>query len=254
MNVYIGTCGYPVSRSKYYSIFKTIEIQETFYDRPNIDKLKKLRSEAPSEFIFNMKAWQAITHPPNLPTWRRSKFKVPKDKVNSYGYLRPTKENFEAWEIIRRAAKALECRVIVIQLPSSFRFSKENLSNAIEFFNSITPTGFILGLELRGDWREHPNELRNELILRFKEVIHVTDPFRWSPVTIKPITYFRLHGIGKYEVNYRYKYRDEDLVKLKEIVSSVISSGASEVFVMFNNVYMFDDAKRFLELMTSKQS
>jgi uncharacterized protein YecE (DUF72 family) len=45
-------------------------------------------------------------------------------------------------------------------------------------------------------------------------------------------------------VNYRYKYTDEDLRELLQMVA-----GEKEAYVMFNNVYSFEDAKRFKEMI-----
>ncbi len=246
--IYVGTCGFPMGRSKYYGLFKTVELQDTFYNPPDTGRLAKLRSEAPPSFIFNMKAWQAITHPPSMPTWRRSKFKPPKDLWNKYGFLRPTKENFDAWEKVREGARALNAKVIVIQLPSAFKCTKENFNNATEFLKSVSSSNYIIGLELRGDWTKN-TQLISELVNINKNIIHVFDPFRLSPAVIKEVTYMRLHGIGGKDVNYRYRYKDEDLIKLKDFVKNL--GGSNEIFVMFNNVYMRDDALRFQKLLTS---
>ncbi len=246
-NVFVGCCGFAVGRRKYYTLFDVVELQDTFYNPPDEAKLSKLRDEAPPNFKFTMKAWQAITHPPNMRTWRRAKVVPPKDKWDKYGYLRPTKENFEAWEVIDKAANTLQAEFIVIQLPPSFRFTEENLRNMTEFFSTIKPRNYLVGLEVRGDWREHEAELK-DIILRYDWLVHVVDPFRWAPVVEKDATYFRLHGIGSAEVNYRYRYTDDDLMKLKE---KVLNVGSKKVFVLFNNVYMRDDALRFKELIKS---
>jgi hypothetical protein len=48
------------------------------------------RAEASSGFVFCMKAWQRVTHPPTSPTRRRAGIKP--GKTSGYGFLRPTKE------------------------------------------------------------------------------------------------------------------------------------------------------------------
>uniref|UniRef100_A0A7J2U5J4 DUF72 domain-containing protein n=1 Tax=Ignisphaera aggregans TaxID=334771 RepID=A0A7J2U5J4_9CREN len=62
----------------------------------------------------------------------------------------------------------------------------------------------------------------------------------------KDIAYFRLHGIGEGEVN--YKYTGQDLQKLLEIVKE-ITKRSREAYAMFNNVYMVQDVQRFKELV-----
>ncbi len=248
--VLVGTCGFPMSRRKYYDTFDTVELQDTFYNPPNLDRLSKLRNEAPTNFIFNMKAWQAITHPPSMPTWRRSKFKPPKELWDKYGFLRPTKENFETWEQIKEAAKVINARVVVIQLPSSFKCNEENLRNAKEFLASITSSNFFIGLELRGEWIQQRG-LIEELISVNERVIHVVDPFRADPVVLKDISYLRLHGIGGKDINYKYKYTNNDLNQLKKKIEDNIIRYSKEVYVMFNNIYMKDDALRFKNIFLS---
>jgi len=248
MTIHVGTCGFPISRRKYFEEFTTVELQDTFYNKPDPGKLSNLRREVPEHFIFNMKAWQAITHPPTMPTWRRAKIKIPKDKADVYGFLRPTKENFEAWDIIVKAAKALQARVIVVQLPSSFKCIDENVRNMREFLSTIASrTEPVVGIEVRGDWKENEEKLRN-ILVEFKNVIHIVDPFRWTPVKVEEVTYFRLHGLGGREVNYKYKYTDNDLRRLKNIIEKFLGA-SKEVFVMFNNIYMRDDALRFKDIL-----
>jgi len=249
VRVYVGCCGFTITRKRYYELFDVVELQETFYNPPDKFKLRKFREEAPEAFIFAMKAWQAITHNPSSPTWRKSKFKVPEGVREFYGDLRPTKENFEAWELIRDAAKELNAKVIVIQTPPSFNFNDTNFRNAREFLSTISRCEFIIGWEVRGDWRTHRSELA-EIINMSPNIIHITDPFKEMPVVIKPVTYFRLHGIGKGEVNYRYKYTEDDLRKLLKIVSE-LSGKSTEVYVLFNNIFMKDDALRFKELLAN---
>lgn len=65
------------------------------------------------------------------------------------------------------------------------------------------------------------------------------DPLAARPLWGEP-SYFRLHGLG----GYRYRYTDEDLRSLR----SKLPAG-KECYVMFNNVYMEEDARRFLRLL-----
>lgn len=45
-----------------------------------------------------------------------------------------------------------------------------------------------------------------------------------------------MHGIGGGEVNYRYKYSEQDLKNLLTIVRRALEK-SNEVFMLFNNVY-----------------
>ena len=234
-----------MARAKYYATFNAVELQDTFYDPPDPEKLRRLRGEAPEGFAFAMKAWQAVTHPLDSPTWKRAKVKPDSSLSDRYGFLRPTREVFEAWERVVEGARALGARVVVVQTPPSFGYSEENYRNAVEFFSAAEQGDFVIGWEPRGTWLSHLDKVA-ELVSRFERVVHVVDPFKAAPAVDKEVVYFRLHGIGPGEVNYRYKYTDEDLEKLAEIVGAHSGRGRT-VFVLFNNVYMSADAKRFLE-------
>ena len=243
LGIYIGCCGYCLARSRYYTTYNAVELQETFYDIPDPRRLKKYRDEAPQGFIFALKAWQAITHPLDSPTWRRARYVPDKSLANRYGFLRPTKEVFDAWEKVVEAVKILDARVVVIQTPPSFSYTEENYRNAVEFFSAIDTDRFVIGWEPRGSWLQNLDRV-TEIVSRFRGVIHVVDPLRMLPVVKKSTAYFRLHGLGKGEVNYRYRYTDEDLIKLCSIAKDLKQS-TDELYIMFNNVYMAQDASRF---------
>uniref|UniRef100_A0A7J2U461 DUF72 domain-containing protein n=1 Tax=Ignisphaera aggregans TaxID=334771 RepID=A0A7J2U461_9CREN len=245
--IYVGCCGFCMARQRYYLAFDVVELQDTFYNPPELDKLKKLAEEAPPDFVFAMKAWQAITHPLDSPTWKKAKVVPDKNLADRYGFLRPTKEVFEAWESVVEAAKTLEAEVIVIQTPPSFGYSEEYYRNAVEFFSATNTSNFVIGWEPRGTWLQNLDKVA-DIVSRFKNVIHIVDPFKALPTVCKEVTYFRLHGIGKGEVNYRYKYTDEDLQNLLDIVRKILSK-SNNVYAMFNNVYMAQDAQRFRELI-----
>lgn len=242
--VFVGCCGFPISRSRYYRLFNTVELQETFYNPPDLDKLKKYRSEAPENFAFALKAWQAITHPLDSMTWRRARFVPDRKLADRYGFLRPTREVFEAWEKVVEGARVLRARVIVIQTPPSFGYSRDGYKNAVDFFSAVDTGEFIVGWEPRGSWLQNADKVF-EIVSRFKNVIHIVDPFKTLPILDRDTVYFRLHGIGKGEVNYRYRYSDDDLKRLSDMVRKY---SGKEVYVMFNNVYMAQDAQRFIAI------
>ena len=242
MIVKVGCCGFPVARSRYYQAFKLVEVQQTFYKIPQLSTLEGWRKEAPEDFEFTVKAWQAVTHPPSSPTWRKAGIRVDPSKADRYGNLKPTPENFEAWEKTLEAAKVLNARIIVVQTPPSFGYSEENLRNALEFFRRARRDGVLIAWEPRGTWHDRPEAVKR--VVEEANVIHVVDPLRRDPVAYGEVVYFRLHGLGGREVNYRYRYTDEDLRRLAEKIASLPKS-VREVYVLFNNVYMFEDAQRF---------
>jgi uncharacterized protein YecE (DUF72 family) len=249
MEVRVGCCGWCVKggKSAYYSRFSIIEVQETFYKLPKPETVAKWAENAPENFRFCMKGWQAVTHPPSSPTWRRSGLKIPKSKQDRYGFLRPTEENFRAWEETLEVCRAMRVEVCVLQTPASFEYSGENMGNVEAFFSAIRRDGVILGWEPRGTWRDNlqaVSKLCDKL-----DLVHIVDPFRCQPQSSHQLVYFRLHGMGGKEYNYRYKYTDSDLRRLAELVEKYLMEGG-RVYVLFNNVYMADDAIRFIEALS----
>ena len=242
--VFIGCCGFPVSRNRYFMEFKLVELQNTFYDLPSESDASSLRNTIPADAVLTMKAWQVITHPHTSPTWKRMKSK-PEGDLEKYGYLRPSKENLKAWEKTIDIAKILRVRAVVLQTPPSFKFSDDNLQSVIKFFEqalSITPRDMLVCWEPRGDWNLHRDALKQVIALG---IVHVVDILKNDPIINNiGVLYVRLHGLGKGEVNYRYKYTDSDLENLANKILNY-SNSVHEAYILFNNVYMFNDASRF---------
>ncbi|TRM81192.1 DUF72 domain-containing protein, partial [Sulfolobus sp. D5] len=190
---------------------------------------------------LTLKALQVITHNYNKMTYKRMK-NFTEGNVENYGSFKNTKEVERATEITLSEAKTLGSRIIIFQSPTSFSHTDENIRRVIDYFSTLDKS-FIYGWEPRGSWSEHAI-MR---IIQETNIVHVVDPFKHKSLT--KFKYYRLHGIGKGEVNYSYKYTDEDLSRLKEMVINE----RGEVYVLFNNVHSFDDALKFKTLFLSKQ-
>ena len=232
--IFVGCCGFPINKKKYFKTFKIVELQSTFYQPPSkIESIKKWKKEAPKDFIFCLKAWQIITHPSSSPTYKRLKERFGNPK--NYGFFKNTKEVFKAWERTKNIAKILQAKVIVFQCPASFKSERKNVQNLENFFEKIKTKRFIFALELRGNW---PKDLIRKICKKFN-LIHCTDPFKQKPIFGKK-NYFRLHGKPGY--NLRYKYTKEDFKKLLGFCDK------KENFVFFNNLNMVKDAQEFKKL------
>ena len=227
----VGCCGFPINKKEYYKKFDLVELQSTFYQLPaKIETVRKWREEAPKDFIFSLKAWQLITHPASSPTYKRLKEKILKPE--NYGFFKPTKEVFEAWQRIKEVAKALAAKIIVFQSPASFKPIKENIENLRKFFKKEKNKTFIFAWEPRGKWEEDLiKNLAKELNL-----VHCVDPFKQKS-TFGKINYFRLHGKPGY--NLRYEYNEGDLKELLKFCDK------KENYVLFNNLSMLKDALKF---------
>jgi uncharacterized protein YecE (DUF72 family) len=227
-------------KARYAELFDVVEVQQTFYEPPQVKTLEKWRTEVPDEFEFVVKAWQLITHTAKSPTYRRLKYKLTDDERPLAGEFQPSPVVELGWQDTRDRAAALRASKILFQCPASFKPTEDNLDNLRRFFThddrSPDRRGFSFLFEPRGaDW--HP-ELVKELCDELK-LAHVVDPFK-AHTTTPDRAYFRLHGRG----GYNYTYDDAELRDLLELVRELPSA-----YVMFNNVQMKQDAQRFAALV-----
>ena len=181
------------------------------------------------------------THHPHThsPTYRRLKSKLSRAECELVGSFRRTEQVWLAWERTASVARALRAKVILFQCPASFRPERENISNLRSFFSSIQREDFQFAWEPRGDWPpELVQQLCNDLNL-----IHCVDPFKADSVTAT--TYWRLHGRS----GYGYRYTDEDLNDLSKMLRKRSHKTKNPAYILFNNVWMKDDAARFRDLI-----
>ena len=233
----IGCCGIPKGLKEYQKLFNLTEIQKTFYLLPKENTAKYWRSVVPEGFEFTVKAWQLITHQATSPTYRKIKLDLTDRKKT--GFFKPNDLIFFAYERTKEIAKILRAKFIIFQCPKSFTQIDENIRNIRNFFNQVYQNQggekirYVLGP--RGRWDD---EVIKKLCDEFN-LIHCVDPLFRRPVT-KDIAYFRLHGLYSYKIIYNYKYSKDELLKVAEICKDF-----NEVYCLFNNLYMFEDALRF---------
>ena len=245
----VGCCGWGFFKGgfkSYVKEFSLVEVQQTFYKLPMVKTAERWRAEAPEGFDFSIKAWQAITHLPTSPTWRRSGLKQEKLKRRQYGWLRPTRDNFEAWKRTKEIADALNARVCVIQCPPNFKCVKKNIENMHKFFSKIDRGELALAWEPRGDWKEHPEEI--EKLCKELKLIHVVDLMRREPLSEHQIAYIRLHGLNPREHDYNYEY---SMAELKQLAARTkeLAKTHREVYIMFNNYQLYKNAAQLMKIL-----
>ncbi|RLF23760.1 MAG: DUF72 domain-containing protein [Thermoplasmata archaeon] len=238
----VGCCGFPNGLKNYFSRFKVVEVQKTFYQLPTVETAKKWRSLAPTGFEFAVKAWQGITHPVSNPTYKRFRGKLFGEPVN-YGFFRQTEEVFKAWMETEKVCSTLKARYVLFQCPASFKPTDENIENITIFFRKVRNPGFRFVWEPRG--KEWTDEKVSEVCKKC-DLIHGVDPFGRQPVT-RETAYFRLHGSPPGKRMYYYDYTEKDLKKLLEWCEPF-----EQVYCFFNNMSMFENALRFMRMVSKK--
>jgi len=223
----VGCCRYPTSMKKYYEDFRLVELNRTFYEYPRMATVVGWREKAPTDFEFTVKAHQNISH--------KFKFEV-EPSLKAFGQM-------------KQICQALKAQTLLIQTPGSFRPDK--LGDAQKFFHKMPRNDLLVVWETRGAaW--NASDVLRELTKTLREfnVSHVTDPFKTMPAYTNNVAYFRLHGLGK--EFYYYQYTDDELKQLHEMVLSFEREG-KQVYVLFNNLTMFEDGLRFMQY-TEKHS
>jgi uncharacterized protein YecE (DUF72 family) len=216
-----------VATKKYYDRFNLVEINRTFYKFPKITTVKKWREEAPKGFEFTVKANKIISHEYKLDA---------------------RKSCLDGFERMRTICEFLEAKILLIQTAASF--TPDRISAAEGFFRKIPRDQLTLLWETRGlAWDDPKTRKKLADILAKVNVVHVTDPFRTLPARTNEIAYFRLHGAG--ERMYYYQYSDEELKRLHRIIRRFEEEG-KVVYVLFNNLSMFNDALRFGHFLEKK--
>lgn len=237
MKIYIGLCSSP-SRKNYFLFFNTCEIQETFYTVPGEKKALNLRKmiENLKDFHLFLKAPQHITHPFSSPTYRRSR----KDygEMENYGFFKNTEGVERAWEDIKNFAELSHAKGIIFQTPPSFNETDENIKNIKNFFKN--KKGYLFFLEIRGKWKE---ETLKKIFEECK-IFQAVDIFYQKVIINNPL-YLRLHG----RKMYRYKFNEGDFEEIKKI----IKTSKGEVYILFNNIYMWEDALRFKDYILKEE-
>jgi uncharacterized protein YecE (DUF72 family) len=210
---------------KYFENFSLVELNTTFYQYPRIETVRGWREKAPKNFEFTVKAHQDISH--------NSKMTVENASI-------------QAFERMKQICKILNSKILLFQTPASFR--PDTLAEAEKFFREAKREDLALAWETRGPaWEKDGTRKELGKVLKALNVTHVTDPFKTLPACTSEIAYFRLHGLG--ERMYYYQYSNVELQKLKELIKPY-EKKAKTVYVLFNNLAMFDDALRFKEYLS----
>lgn len=239
----IGCCGFPRGMKHYFTKFRVVEVQKTFYQLPTVETVEKWRSVAPMGFEFTVKAWQGVTHPTISLTYKRFRGKL-RGEPGNYGFFQQTDEVLTAWRMTEKICSTLKAKYVLFQCPASFKPTDEHLENITGFFKKVKNPGFCFVWEPRG--KEWTDEKVSEVCKKC-DLIHGVDPFDRQPVT-KEVAYFRLHGSPPGKRMYYYEYTKEDLDKLLEWCEPF-----KEIYCFFNNMSMYENALQFLK-MTSGES
>lgn len=237
MQIRVGCCGWAVAREKYAKELDAVEIQQTFYDPPREETLRRWRAELPTTFAFTLKCFQVVTHERSSPTYRRLRRPLP-DGVE-VGHFRDNPVVRAAWRETLRCARVLRAPIVLVQTPARFVPSADHLRRLEAFAQWESCSDIQIVFEPRGPaW----DARLTDRVCRRLGWLRGGDPFASGPPepANQSVAYFRLHGRG----GFRYRYSDEELQQL-----GAWAKKYDQAWVFFNNHRMWDDALRFRTLI-----
>jgi uncharacterized protein YecE (DUF72 family) len=223
----------------YYSqIFKTCEINQTFYRPPSAKITTAWASKTPDDFKFAVKVWQKFTHPTRISR-----------KKSDEAWETPEQKDFDEFRsgILPLAEKG-KLGVLLLQYPAGFHHNPENLDGLEKNLRSFYDYPKVLELRHRS-WSEHRGDISRLLEeYRASEVL-IDEPkfktsIRQAEETIGEVLYFRAHGRNAKKWwhateswdRYDYLYSREEIQEhARKIKSAARKPGIKAIYGLYNN-------------------
>ena len=230
-NIFLGTCGWSYkewegvfyqkksSESKlraYSRVFKTAEIDSTFYRNPSKSTVMGWLKYSPSDFVFTAKLPKTITH------------------ENMLGLKKEVKADLEVFlDLMRPLQLGGKLACLLIQLPPKYVYNPQNLE---AFFQMLDPM-FRYAVEFRNLTWLMPATKTFELLKQYEVAFTIVDEPLLPPEVhlTTDFAYFRLHGRGE-EIWFDYLYKEEELTPWVPKVQDAAKK-VKQVYGYFNNHY-----------------
>jgi uncharacterized protein YecE (DUF72 family) len=244
-SVRIGTSGwsykewegvfYPDSKTPkltfYSGIFKTAEIDSTFYANPSKGLVLGWLRNTPNDFEFSVKLPQSITHKKQLDL--RAGAEV--DLLEFLDLMEPLREKGKLGPLL-------------IQLPPSFGSGK--FDKLEEFLEAIPKKKnyYNFAIEFRNKSWLNEHDRLNQLLTKYNVSRTIVDEplLPVDPTLTADFAFVRWHGRGE-RPWYNYQYKEKELDPWVERVRKQI--GKTKVYGYFNNHfhgYAVENALQFL--------
>jgi len=223
---------YPTSSTNklsfYSKLYKTAEVDSTFYAFPSKGLVLGWARYTPPDFVFSAKLPQLLTHEKKLELSKG----VEADLIRFLGLLKPLIATGKLGPIL-------------IQLPPSYSYQSD--FDKLRAFLSKAPEDVKFAVEFR-----HPSWLREDVwsFLRAKNVANVIVDEPLLPpdtVTTADFAFIRWHGHGS-RPWYNYRYSDKELDGWVPKVKDV-STRVKKTFGYFNNHFKGFAVENSLKMM-----
>ncbi|MBQ0140985.1 MAG: DUF72 domain-containing protein [Kurthia sp.] len=234
--------------------FPVVEVDSSFYAIPKDSSIRKWLADTPKSFHFIVKAYQGMT-----------------------GHLRenlPYETKGEMFQAFRQAAQIFlddnRLAMVLVQFPPWFDCQFKN----VQYIRYVKEQlkDFPIAIEFRNrTWYDDPFRTGTLKLLKDLELIHtVCDEPQAGEGSVPLVSQatadkalLRIHGRNIHgwrnpgnaeewrKVRFLYKYNENELHELKEVVEA-LQRQAEDVYVIFNNNSDYDafpNAKRMLEIL-----
>jgi uncharacterized protein YecE (DUF72 family) len=203
------------SLKAYSQVFNFVEVNYTFYEYPNVRMVEGWRKTVPKEFFFSVRCHKDLTH-----------------KIR----LKPINEAYQVFGQMVTYCRLLDSPFLVLETPLNYVLDESSISDAKDFFASVSLKGVRLVWEIRAPINEQAIGLMKEF-----NIIHCVDISNDKPTNWSDIGYTRLFGKGKQNI---YQFTDQEL---QEIDKNASESKAKVVALSYHGARMNTDAFRFAQ-------
>ena len=131
------------SLKAYSEVFNFVEVNQTFYEYPNMRVVEGWRRTVPDEFTFSVRCHQHLTH-----------------KIG----LKPVDEAYYVFSQMVAYCGVLDAPFLVLETPARCVFGQEEVDRARDFFSSVNLRGVRLVWEVRAPRTRAVVDLMQEFI------------------------------------------------------------------------------------------
>jgi uncharacterized protein YecE (DUF72 family) len=220
------------AKLSYYSkVFRTAEVDSTFYHLPPRRVVEAWATSTPPGFVFSAKVPKSVTHEKKLSPAK--------------GVERDVQEFLDLLKPLDAAGKL---GALLVQLPPSFKSPRD--LGRLEAFLALLPRGVNWVVEFRHpSWWAAPASALLERYGVGSAIVDAPD-LPAEPLTSAGLRYIRFHGRGA-SVWYNYFYSEEELRPWAERIRG-LSERSEPVLIYFNNhhrAYAVANALQLLKLL-----
>jgi uncharacterized protein YecE (DUF72 family) len=202
------------SLKAYSEVFNFVEVNQTFYEYPELKRVERWRRIVPEDFTFAVKCHQDLTH-----------------RIG----LKPVDEAYHVFSQMVAYCEILDAPFLVLETPAKYELNQEELDRTRDLFSSINLRGVRLVWEVRAPMTSAVIDLMQDF-----NIVQCVDLSKEKPSFDSDVVYSRIFGKGRHNI---YQFTDEELIEIDKNAQS-----SHKVIAMsYHGVRMNTDAARFMQ-------